>query len=205
MADKNNSSNNETELKELKKLSPGERLKKLKELKEKKNKDIEDAEKLIKESIIELEKDETIRKIPLPEQKIVDLEKLFDFSTPEDKKKKEEKIKEDIIKEALESEMVQKDRQQVQRSYNPMTLQDINQNNPNLYRLSGQIYNTLKEFSSMDPQNMGQEQKQLLEAIVDTLPHIQINKSYNTADYVLDRLSASRKILKDMGYDNRFV
>lgn len=63
---------------EIKKLSPEERIKQLKKLEEDKRKEIEEAEKLIKESVVELEREEKIKQeIPIPQIKAVDIGGLF--------------------------------------------------------------------------------------------------------------------------------
>lgn len=71
-----------TKLKEIKKLSPEERIKKLGEVKEKNKKEIDEAEKLIKDSVREINIKEEIRDLPIPQIKAVDIESLF---APEEK------------------------------------------------------------------------------------------------------------------------
>ena len=71
-----------TKLKEIKKLSPEERIKKLKEIEEENKKEINEAEKLIKDSIKEINIKEEIRDLPIPQIKAVDIESLF---SPEEK------------------------------------------------------------------------------------------------------------------------
>ncbi len=71
-----------TRLKEIKKLSPEERIKKLKKIEEENKKEINEAEKLIKDSIKEINIKEEIRDLPIPQVKAVDIESLF---SPEEK------------------------------------------------------------------------------------------------------------------------
>ena len=67
-----------SDIDELKKLSPEERIKRLKELESAKRKELDEAEKLMKESVGEMEKAEEIRqKMPVPQMKAVDIDSLF--------------------------------------------------------------------------------------------------------------------------------
>jgi len=70
------------DLKEIKKLSPEERIKKLSKVKEKNKKEIDEAEKLIKDSVREINVKEEIKDLPIPQIKAVDIESLF---APEEK------------------------------------------------------------------------------------------------------------------------
>lgn len=82
------------ELKELEKLSPKEKIRRLQELQKKNQEEIEKAQKLILESEEELEEEEKIeemvRKVPMPEQKKVDVSELWKKETLEEQVKKEE-------------------------------------------------------------------------------------------------------------------
>ena len=71
-----------TDLKEIKKLSPEERIKRLKKIEEENKKEINEAEKLIKDSIREINIQEEIKDLPIPQVKAVDIESLF---SPEEK------------------------------------------------------------------------------------------------------------------------
>ena len=71
-----------TDLKEIKKLSPEERIKRLKKIEEENKKEINEAEKLIKDSIREINIQEEIKDLPIPQIKAVDIESLF---SPEEK------------------------------------------------------------------------------------------------------------------------
>lgn len=71
-----------TKLKDIKKLSPEERIKKLSKVKEKNKKEIDEAEKIIKDSVREINIKEELRDLPIPQIKAVDIESLF---APEEK------------------------------------------------------------------------------------------------------------------------
>jgi len=71
-----------TGLKEIKKLSPEERIKRLKKIEEENKKEINEAEKIIKDSIREIDVKEKIKDLPIPQIKAVDIESLF---SPEEK------------------------------------------------------------------------------------------------------------------------
>ena len=62
---------------ELDKLKPAEKIKKLKELEEESKKEIEEAEKLIKQTQAELEKQGIAESVKVPETKPIDIESLF--------------------------------------------------------------------------------------------------------------------------------
>jgi hypothetical protein len=64
----------EDKLKKLKKLSPEERIAKLKEFQEKGKEEIAEAQKMIRESEEQIE---SLREVPIPEIKAVDIEHLF--------------------------------------------------------------------------------------------------------------------------------
>ena len=67
-----------TETDDLKKLPPDERIKKLKALEEEKRKEIEEAQQMLKESAVELEREEKIKQeVPVPQMKAVDIGQLF--------------------------------------------------------------------------------------------------------------------------------
>ena len=71
-----------TNLKDIKKLSPEERIKKLKKIEKENKKEIDEAEKIIKDSIREINVKEEIRDLPIPQIKAIDIESLF---APEEK------------------------------------------------------------------------------------------------------------------------
>ncbi len=71
-----------TKLNGIKKLSPEERIKRLKKIEEENKKEINEAEKIIKDSIREIDVKEKIKDLPIPQIKAVDIESLF---SPEEK------------------------------------------------------------------------------------------------------------------------
>ncbi|MBU3941489.1 MAG: hypothetical protein KKF74_01100 [Nanoarchaeota archaeon] len=66
-----------TKLNEIKKLSPEERIKRLKKIEEENKKEINEAEKIINDSIREINVKEEIRDLPIPQIKAVNIESLF--------------------------------------------------------------------------------------------------------------------------------
>jgi len=62
---------------DLKGLGPEERIKKLKELEEEKRKEIEEAEKLINETIADMENESRLASLAIPETPTVDIAELF--------------------------------------------------------------------------------------------------------------------------------
>lgn len=102
-------------LDELKRLSPQERIRKLKELEEERKKEIEEAEKLIKESNVEIEEErKELERIPIPQLKAVDIQGLFTVEEKEMFKVKrfidEEKI------ESLEEELKEKEEKRLEET-----------------------------------------------------------------------------------------
>jgi len=89
-----------TGLKEIKKLSPEERIKRLKKIEEENKKEINEAEKIIKDSIREIDVKEKIKDWPIPQIKAVDIESLF---APEEKEifaaKRYESVKQRHVEE----------------------------------------------------------------------------------------------------------
>jgi len=153
------------ELEELKSLSPQERIRKLKEIEERDKKEIEKAQRLIKESVAEIEEGQREKaKIPIPQLKSVDISNLF---TQEEKdlfkakryageKKKEvakevspaEKPLEQTLFEAtprLSEEQVEEQRQyQIQLSQQPTT---------EIYQRMSDIYAEVKESGQFTDDN----------------------------------------------------
>ena len=140
-------------LDELKKLSPQERIKKLKELQKKDKEEIEKAQKLILESEEAAEREEEIKKIPIPQLKAVDIDSLFsseerdlfrakrfiEIKKPEEEKEKPVISKERPLEEvAAEAEILKVEEERAHAQY--------------LTQLSEQpadkIYNRMKEIYS---------------------------------------------------------
>jgi hypothetical protein len=68
----------------LKNFSPEERIVLMKEIKQELSKEEKEAEKLVQESFEQIERNEIAKKIPLPESKPIDINKLFSESKLED-------------------------------------------------------------------------------------------------------------------------
>lgn len=62
---------------ELEKLTPAERIKKLKRIEEENKKEIEEAEKLIKQTQGDIEREKIAESVKIPETKAIDIESLF--------------------------------------------------------------------------------------------------------------------------------
>lgn len=85
-------------LDKIKKLPPEERVRKLRDIEAKMKKEIAEADKLMKQSISEIETKERLRTLEMPEAEQVDISKLF---TPEETGELEKK--EETVEESVES------------------------------------------------------------------------------------------------------
>jgi len=154
------------EIDEIKKLSPEARIKRLRKLEEEKRKEIEEAEKLMKESVGELEREERIKKeLPIPQMKAVDVGELFTqeekqiFATkryeesklrreePEEEKpnaKEERTLEEQVWEEQpqLTAEQVEQHRQYGQAL--------ANEQPDKIYQAAVEAYNEFKETGKVD-------------------------------------------------------
>jgi hypothetical protein len=153
------------EIDEIKKLSPEERIKRLKELEDEKRKEIEEAEKLIKESVVEIEQAEDIKqKIPVPQMKAVDIDNLFTqeekqvFATKRyqdsklktaDEKKPEEKPEETTLEDAVWEEQKNLTEEQIaqQRQYGE---QLATEQPTQLYEMAKELKNEFYETGQVD-------------------------------------------------------
>lgn len=152
---------------EIKKLSPEERVKRLKKLEEEKRKEIEEAEKLMKQSVGEMEREEEIRQqIPVPQMKAVDIDQLF---TQEEKQvfaakryqkadKEEEPAEEPKPEEkTLEGEVMQAppeltpEQAEQQRAYGEQLAQE---QSGQLYQMAREAYNEFRETGQVDQARM---------------------------------------------------
>jgi len=131
---------------DIRKLSPEERIEMLRELEEDNKKEIEEAEKLMKESMVEIRNEEIIREIPPPGIKPVDISKLFE--TEEDKKPDvQQPLEETVEKEKPEVSQEQIAQYGAKLSTEPM--EDI-------YNRMKNIYSDVNENGYM---NSGQQQE----------------------------------------------
>lgn len=155
------------EIDDIKRLSPEERVKRLKKLEEERRKEIEEADKLMKESVGELEKEEEIRqKIPVPQMKAVDINQLFSQEEREVFAAKryhksgaaeeeeptaapEEKTLEDEVMEAPQ-ELTQEQAEQ-QKAYGEQLAQE---KTGQLYQMAREAYNEFKETGQVDQAKM---------------------------------------------------
>jgi len=94
------------DIEDIKKLGPDERIKKLKELEEKRKQEIERAHKLIQESEDEIAIEEKLKDVKIPDDKEVDIGKLF--------RQEDETLEETVAKEKPE---INEEELQNQRQY----------------------------------------------------------------------------------------
>jgi hypothetical protein len=151
----------------LKRLSPQERIKKLKELQKKDREEIEKAQQLILESEEESEREEQIRKIPIPQIKAVDIDSLFSseakelFKTKrfvEVREKEEEKAapvrrkEERALEEvAAEAEILKAEEEKAHAQYlNQLSQQPADR----IYNRMKEIYSDVKEKGYISPHQM---------------------------------------------------
>jgi len=154
------------ELNELKKLSPEERIKKLKELQKKDKEEIEKAQKLILESEEDIEREEQVRKIPIPEVKSIDIDSLFSqeakelFKTKrfisetkkEEPEVKREKPRERRLEEVAAEEQVLKVEEE--RTHAQYLTQLSQQPVDKIYNRMKEIYSEVKEQGYVSPRQM---------------------------------------------------
>lgn len=82
---------------QIRKLSAKDRVEKLRELEEKNKKEIEEVERLIQDSEKEAEKERIIQEIDVPEQKKVDIKRLFSSDLEETVEKEKPKLSEQEV------------------------------------------------------------------------------------------------------------
>ena len=155
------------DIKDLKKLSPEERIDKLRKIEEEKRKELREAEDLMKESEVELAREEKIkREIPIPQVTAVDIDQLFTqeekqiFATKryvgkkpdeeeEEKKPPEETTLEDEVLEA--QPQLTAEQKEEQRQYG----QQLAVAQPNqLYQMARDAYDEFKQTGSVDQARM---------------------------------------------------
>lgn len=152
------------DIEKIKKLSPEERIRRLKKLEEEKRKEIEEAQQLMKESAIELEREEKIKKeIPIPQVKAVDIGGLFTqeekqvFATKRYQREKPEKPEEmekpPEAEKTLEDEVgktefnLTEEQAQAQHAYGErLAMEQPNQ----LYDMAREAYDEFKETGQID-------------------------------------------------------
>ena len=143
-----------TELDELRNLSPQERIKKLKELQKKDREEIEKAQKLILESEEDIEREEEIKKMPIPQLQAVDIGSLF---TPEERelfkaKRFIEAVKPEAEKEKPKARPEERALEEVAAEAEILKVEEERAHAQYLTQLSEQpadkIYNRMKEIYS---------------------------------------------------------
>ncbi len=87
------------DLDELRRLGPRERLRKLRDIEQKNKDEIEKAQKLMRESEVEIARLDELSEIPVPEAREVDVRKLF---APEEKKTLEHAVAEEAEQRGIE-------------------------------------------------------------------------------------------------------
>jgi len=146
-----------TDLKEIKKLSPEERIKRLKKIEEENKKEINEAEKLIKDSIREINIQEEIKDLPIPQIKAVDIESLFSpeekevFATKRYENARQSHVEEETAEIPLE-ETVEQERPKIRREeleaqsqYQILANELRKERTENVVQRVENIYNQIKE------------------------------------------------------------
>jgi len=149
------------EIEKLKRLPPDERIRRLRELEEKNEREIDKAQKLIKESAVEMEeKEEQIKQIPIPQLKAVDISELFSgeekqmFATKryEEVPKEEKKILEETVA-AEEPKLTEEQKIEAERQYQIRQLEEVPTEN---------IYGMLRQYEGMS--SLTKEQRERISA-----------------------------------------
>jgi ParB-like chromosome segregation protein Spo0J len=173
---------------ELKILSPDDRIKRLKEIEEERKQEIERAQELIKECEEELEREEDVKRImetvEIPQQQKINVEQLIINH--------QSKSLEQSIEEAKPEQSIEE-----------FNMAQFYEQNVNLKDLAGSIYSKLsdlKDKSFSDTYWTSEEQNQF-NTIKNKISGFYINQGYDNAKQVTDILDASKKILKDLGYN----
>jgi len=148
------------DLDDLKKLSPEDRVEKLKEIEEKNKKEIEEAQKLMTESMRELESvEEMKRDIPIPQLTSVDVDTLFGT---EEKEMFKTKRFESSDKKVIEKEQGETLEESLAKEKTPDLPDDIvKQYTQQLQDMS----NRLSEFKNMDEAHFQKYQNQYEEEL----------------------------------------
>ena len=146
-----------TDLKEIKKLSPEERIKRLKKIEEENKKEINEAEKLIKDSIREINIQKEIKDLPIPQIKAVDIESLFSpeekevFATKRYENARQSHVEEETAEIPLE-ETVEQERPKIRREeleaqsqYQILANELRKERTENVVQRVENIYNQIKE------------------------------------------------------------
>ncbi len=131
------------EIDKIKNLSPEERIKKLKEIQEKSKKDLNEAEKLIKQSVQEMQITQETKNIPIPENREVDIEKLF---VPETIDEVIQKEKPEVSEEQLKQ----------QADYSILTQELRRQSTENVVSRVEDLYNQVRQTGSVTREQLNE-------------------------------------------------
>jgi len=162
------------DLEELKKLGPEERVKKLKEIEERNKKEIEEAQKLMTESIRQIEVEEGIKKnIPIPQLTSVDVDTLFGSEEKEMFKMKRfgsgDKKEEGSVTEIKEGPSLEESVQMEKPKDLPPDV--VKQYTQQLEQIS----NRIDQFKNMDEQHIQKYKQDYAEELTQMYDNVQKN------------------------------
>lgn len=174
---------NAKRIEEIKKLPPKERLKRLKELEEERKKQEEESKKIIEESLKELKLDEMLKEIDVPNEKPVDINKLF-----EKVKKEDAQTDSESITAAVKG--VQDYKQRIQELLPQNTIQEIQ----NWY--AQETAPTKGEF--LEVYENAREAYEMLQQTMEKRPNAEL---YSTpSQNLVENVVGSMRLLRSMGY-----
>ena len=196
-----------TNLKDIKKLSPEERIKKLKKIEKENKKEIDEAEKIIKDSIREINVKEEIRDLPIPQIKAIDIESLF---APEEKevfaakrykdlraRHVEEETAEIPLEKTVEQEKpkITEEELEAQRQYQILTNELRRERTENVVQELRNIYNQVGETGEITREQM--RMAYVADAVARERQEEIRRGTYGRMDEeISDQLNIARKISK---------
>ena len=212
------------DIEKLRQLNPEDRIvelkKKLVKLEEERKKEVEEATKLIKDSEGEIqEKEEVIRKIPIPQMTSVDINSLFspaekemfknlrysEDKKPENesenakKKKKEENLEDSLSGIALPHATGTSAAAEFAHHHMDYAAQLSLRPAEDLYKMATEIYQHAAEQGYINQQEQ-ERSRDLMEAIYKKQGAIYDNKYKPDSQEIAEKLDVAKKIL---GYSNR--
>ncbi|MDD5086516.1 MAG: hypothetical protein PHV16_02060 [Candidatus Nanoarchaeia archaeon] len=131
------------EIDKTKNLSPEERIKKLKEIQEKSKKELNETENLINQSIEEIQISQETKNIPIPENREVNIEKLFVPESIDDVIQKE---KPEVSEEQLKQ----------QADYSMLTRELRRQSTENVVNRVEDLYNQVRQTGSVTREQLNE-------------------------------------------------
>ncbi|MFC1753057.1 hypothetical protein ACFL96_06640 [Thermoproteota archaeon] len=187
------------DLDELKKLTPEERVKKLKEIEERSRKEIEEAQKLMTESMREIEEvGEKKIDIPIPQLTSVDVDALFGQEEKDMFKTKrfgEGKRKEGAKEETLE-ESVQKEKQ---KDLPPEVMQQYTQHLEKISDRLDQLKNMDQDHFEKYKQDYGDEISQMYDQVKEMQNYHSLNKEIESM-HITDQIGELMQSYDRTGY-----